>query len=97
MKLGSRDSRSGRSAWPFLVALSATVVLLAGACGSPVVSAPATAAAPAKAVVPPDTPTGVQHLREHSEWVAPSPGYLNTLAPICGSYGLREDTAGLGT
>ena len=60
MKLGSRDSRSGRSAWPFLVALSATVVLLAGACGSPAASAPAAAAAPAKAVVPPDTPTGVQ-------------------------------------
>jgi ORF 12 gene product N-terminal len=41
MKLGSRDSRPGRSAWPFLVALS-------------------TAAAPAKAVVPPDTTAGVQ-------------------------------------
>jgi len=60
MRLGSRDSRSGRSAWPFLVALSATVVLLAGACGSPAASAPAAVAAPAKAVVPPDTPTGVQ-------------------------------------
>jgi beta-lactamase class A len=60
MKLGSRDSRSGRSAWPFLVALSATVVLLAGACSSPAASAPTAAAAPAKAVVPPDTPTGVQ-------------------------------------
>lgn len=63
MKLGSRDSRSGRSGWPFLVALSAAVVLLAGACGSPAVSAPggpAAAAAPAKAVVPPDTTAGVQ-------------------------------------
>lgn len=63
MKLGSRDSKSRRSAWPFLVALSATVVLLAGACGSPAASAPAgpaLAAAPAKAVVPPDTTAGVQ-------------------------------------
>ena len=63
MRLGSRDRRPGRSAWPFLVALSAAVVLLAGACGSPVVSAPgepAAAAAPAKAVVPPDTTAGVQ-------------------------------------
>ena len=63
MKLGSRDARSGRSAWPFLVALSALVVLLAAACGSPGASAPggpAAAAAPAKAVVPPGTPAGVQ-------------------------------------
>jgi beta-lactamase class A len=63
MKLGSWDSRSGRSGWPFLVALSAAVVLLAGACGSPGASAPggpAAAAAPAKAVVPPGTPAGVQ-------------------------------------
>ena len=63
MRLGSRDRRPGRSAWPFLVALSAAVVLLTGACGSPVVSAPAgpaAAAAPAKVVVPPDTTAGVQ-------------------------------------
>jgi len=63
MKLGSRDRRSGRSGWPFLVALSATVVLLTGACGSPGVSAPggpAAAAAPAKVVVPPDTTAGAQ-------------------------------------
>src|SRR6516225_1856032 len=63
MKLGSRDSRPGRSAWRFLVALSATVALLAGACGSPGASAPtgtAFAAAPATAVVPPDTTAGAQ-------------------------------------
>jgi beta-lactamase class A len=63
MKPGSRDCRSGRSAWPFLAVLSATVVLLAGACGSPGASAPtgpALAAAAPKAVVLPDTPTGVQ-------------------------------------
>jgi beta-lactamase class A len=64
MTLGSRDNRSGRPAWPFLVALSAAVVLLAGACGSPGASAPggrpAAAAAPAKAVVPPDTTAGAQ-------------------------------------
>jgi beta-lactamase class A len=64
MTPGSRDNRSGRPAWPFLVALSATVVLLAGACGSPGASAPggrsAAVAAPAKAVVPPDTTAGVQ-------------------------------------
>ena len=45
MKLGSRDNRSGRSAWPFLIALSARVVLLAGACDSPGASATAAAAA----------------------------------------------------
>jgi beta-lactamase class A len=63
MKLGSRDRRPGRSAWPFLVALVATVVVLTGACGSPAVSAPgepAAAAAPAKLVVPPVTTAGVQ-------------------------------------
>jgi len=65
MRLGSRDSRSVRSSWPFLAVLSATVVLLAGGCGSPGASAPggpaaAAAAAQAKAVVPPDTPAGVQ-------------------------------------
>jgi beta-lactamase class A len=63
MKLGSRDRRPGRSAWPFLVALSAAAVLLAGACGSAAASAPggpAAAAAPATAVVPPVTPAGVQ-------------------------------------
>ena len=63
MKLGSRDSRPGRSAWRFLVALSATVALLVGACGSPGASAPtgtAFAAAPATAVVLPDTPAGTQ-------------------------------------
>ena len=63
MKLGSRDSRSGRSARLLLVALSAAVVLLAGACGSPRASAPAgqaVAAAPATAVVLPDTPAGTQ-------------------------------------
>jgi beta-lactamase class A len=62
MKLGSRDSRAGRSAWPFLVALSATVALLAGACGSPVASAQAgpAAAIPAAAIVPPGAPAGVQ-------------------------------------
>jgi beta-lactamase class A len=63
MTPGSRDNRSGRPAWPFLVALSATVVLLAGACGSPAASAPggpAAAAAPATAVVLPVTPAGVQ-------------------------------------
>ena len=62
MKLGSRDRRPGRSAWPFLVALSVAAVLLAGACGSPAVSAPAglaTAAAPA-VVVAPVTTAGVQ-------------------------------------
>jgi len=63
MKLGSRDSRPGRPAWPFLVAVSAAVVLLAGACSSPAASAPggtAAAAAPATAVVLPVTPAGVQ-------------------------------------
>ena len=63
MKLSSGDSRSGRSAGPFLVALSVTVVLLAGACGSPGASAPGgpfAAAAPARAVATPDTPAGVQ-------------------------------------
>ena len=63
MKLSSRDSGSSRSAWPFLVALSTAVMLPAGGCGSPVASAPtgpATAAAPAKAVVPPDAPAAVQ-------------------------------------
>jgi beta-lactamase class A len=64
MTPGSRDNRSGRPAWPFLVTLSATVMLLAAACGPPGASAPggrpAAAAAPAKAVVPPDTTAGVQ-------------------------------------
>jgi beta-lactamase class A len=63
MKPGSRNSRLGRPGWPFLVALSAAMVLLAGACGSPAVpapSGPATAAAPAKVVVPPVTTAGVQ-------------------------------------
>jgi hypothetical protein len=62
MKLGWRDSRSDPSAWPFLVALSAAVVL-AGGCGSPAASTrggPAAAAAPATAVVPPGTPAGGQ-------------------------------------
>jgi len=63
----SRGSgRPGRSAWPFLVALMAAVVLLAAACTSPGAQAPAgpaSAAAstgPAKAVVPPGTPAGAQ-------------------------------------
>jgi hypothetical protein len=63
MKLGSRNSTPGRPAWPFLVAVGATTALLAGACGSPGVSAPggpAAAAAPSKAVVPPGTTAGVQ-------------------------------------
>ena len=64
MKLGSRECRSGRSAWPLLVALSAAVVvLLAGGCGSPGGSAPAgpaATAAPAQAVVLPDTTAGGQ-------------------------------------
>ena len=63
MKLGSRERRPGRSAWPFRVALSTAVVLLAGACGSPGASAPAgpaAALAPATAVVLPGTPAGVQ-------------------------------------
>jgi len=66
VKLGSRERRPGRPAWPFQVALSTTVVLLAGACGSPGTSAPATpagpaaTAAPATAVVPPGTPAAVQ-------------------------------------
>jgi beta-lactamase class A len=64
MTPGSGDNSSGRPAWPFLVALSATVVLLVGACGSPGASAPggrpAAAAASAKAVVLPDTTAGVQ-------------------------------------
>ena len=47
MKLGSRDSRPGRPAWPFLVAVSAAVVLLAGACSSPAASAPGGTAAAA--------------------------------------------------
>jgi len=62
MKLGSRDSRPGRSAWPLLAVLSATVVLV-GACGSagtPAPARPAAVAAPAKAVVPPGTPAGAQ-------------------------------------
>jgi beta-lactamase class A len=63
MKLGSRDSTPGRSAWPFLVAVGAAVVLLASGCGSPAASAPggpAASAAPAKAVVLPDTMAGGQ-------------------------------------
>jgi beta-lactamase class A len=66
MKFGSRERRPGRPAWPFRVALSTTVVLLAGACGSPGTSGPAGpvgpafAAAPATAVVLPGTPAGVQ-------------------------------------
>jgi beta-lactamase class A len=63
VKLGSRERRPGRSAWPFRVALSAAVVLLAGACGSPGAPAPAgpaAAVAPATAVVPPGTPAGLQ-------------------------------------
>jgi beta-lactamase class A len=60
MTLGSRDRRRGPPAWPFLVAVGAAVVLLAGACGSPAAPAPATAAAPAKVVIPPGTPAGVQ-------------------------------------
>ena len=63
MTPGSRDNRSGRPAWPFLVALSAAVVLLAGACGSPGASAPAgppAAATPATAVAAPGTPAGAQ-------------------------------------
>jgi hypothetical protein len=61
-----RTSGAGRPAWPFLVALVAVVVLLAGACTSPRTSTPAgsaTAAAstgPAKVVVPPDTSAGAQ-------------------------------------
>ena len=60
------NSRPGRSAWPFLVALIAAVVLPAAACSSPAPLTPvgsATAAAstgPAKAVIPPDTPAGAQ-------------------------------------
>ena len=63
---GRSNSRPGRSAWPFLVALMAAVVLSAAACDSPRVATPAgpaTAAAstgPVKAVSPPDTPAGVQ-------------------------------------
>jgi uncharacterized protein len=57
-------SRPGRPAWPFLIALVAVVVLLAGACTSPQTPAgSATAAAslaPAKLAVPPDTPAGAQ-------------------------------------
>jgi beta-lactamase class A len=63
MKLGSRERRPGRPVWPFRVALSTTVMLLAGACGSPGASAPtapAAAAAPAAAVAAPDTPAGAQ-------------------------------------
>jgi beta-lactamase class A len=63
MKPGPRDSRPGRPAGPVLAALSAAVVLLSGACGSPAASAPggpAAAAAPATAVVLPVTPAGVQ-------------------------------------
>ena len=63
MELGSRERRPGRPAWPFRVALSTAVVLLAVACGSPGASAPAgpaATAAPATAVVPPGTPAGVQ-------------------------------------
>ena len=64
MKLGSRERRPVRPAWPFRVALSVAVVLLAGACGSPGASAPAgpaaADAAPATAVVLPGTPAGVQ-------------------------------------
>ena len=65
--LGNRStSRPGRPAWPFLAALMATVVVLAGACTSPRTPTPAgpvTAAAstgPAKAMVPPDTSAGAQ-------------------------------------
>ena len=63
--VGRRSSRPGRSAWPFLVALMATVVLAAAACTSPRAPAPvrsATAAStgPAKAVIPPATPAGAQ-------------------------------------
>ena len=60
------NSRPGRSAWSFLVALIAAVVLSAAACSSPAPPTPvgsATAAAstgPAKAVIPPDTPAGAQ-------------------------------------
>jgi beta-lactamase class A len=62
MKLGSRERRSGRPGWPFWVALSTTVVLLGGACGSPGASAPAgpVATAPATAVAVPGTPAGAQ-------------------------------------
>jgi beta-lactamase class A len=63
VKLGSWERRPGRSAWPFRVALSTAVVLLAGACGSPGASPPArpaAAVAPATAVVLPGTPAGVQ-------------------------------------
>jgi ORF 12 gene product N-terminal len=63
VKFGSQERRPGRPAWPFRVALSTTVVLLAGACGSPGAAGPAgpaATAAPATAVVPPGTPAGVQ-------------------------------------
>ncbi len=57
-------SRPGRPAWPFLIALVAVVVLLAGACTSPQTPAgSATAAAslaPAKLAVPPDTSAGAE-------------------------------------
>jgi beta-lactamase class A len=75
MKLGSRERRSGRPGWPFWVALSTTVVLLAGACGSPGASAPAgpaAAAAPAKAAAAPGTPAGAQ-LRWLIAAIAPRP------------------------
>jgi Beta-lactamase enzyme family/ORF 12 gene product N-terminal len=60
---GRRNSRPGRSAWPFLVALIVAVVLVAAACSSPGAAAPVRSAAPAgpeKAVIPPDTPAGAQ-------------------------------------
>jgi beta-lactamase class A len=63
MKLRSRERRPGRSAWPFRVALTTTVALLAGACGPPAASVPAgpaSAPAPATAAAPPDTPAGAQ-------------------------------------
>jgi beta-lactamase class A len=66
VQFGSPERRPGRPAWPFRVALSTTVVLLAGACGSPGASGqagpvgPAFAAVPATAVIPPGTPAGVQ-------------------------------------
>jgi Beta-lactamase enzyme family/ORF 12 gene product N-terminal len=62
---GSRNSRPGRSALPFLVALIAAVVLVAAACSSPGASAPVRSASaastgPAKAVIPPSTQAGAQ-------------------------------------
>src|SRR5579863_767228 len=57
--------RSGRSAWPWLTAVSAAVMVLSGACspaGAPVPARPTAGAssAPAPAVVPPDTAAGAQ-------------------------------------